>query len=278
MMENTKKCLIVGLPNAGKSTYIGAFWAIEKDGGTGHKLTCTEYPSDTTYLDALKKNWLEQTVVSRTVNIEPQEIHLKLHSEITGNTLELHIPDFKGEVFQRILSNNVMEKAVQWCNETDCILYFIKYAKEDILQDEIPQISEFVEPSQTEFPRTESTIMQIEDISEWTQNIMLLKYLHSQVDCNIPLAICISAWDKVNTDLPIESWVKSKHPFLYNFIQHHFTNVKYYGVSAQGLEYKDEKFDEYQQLTELKQRAYVYTNNKSHDITEPFDFLITQYK
>ena len=38
MMENTKKCLIVGLPNAGKSTYIGAFWAIEKDGGTGHKL------------------------------------------------------------------------------------------------------------------------------------------------------------------------------------------------------------------------------------------------
>ena len=52
--------------------------------------------------------------------------------------------------------------------------------------------------------------------------------------------------------------------------------MKYYGVSAQGLEYKDEKFDEYQRLTELKQRAYVYTDNKSHDITEPFDFLITQ--
>ncbi|MCI7173691.1 MAG: hypothetical protein ACLU17_19110 [Phocaeicola vulgatus] len=276
MMENTKKCLIVGLPNAGKSTYIGAFWAIEKDGGTGHKLTCKEYPSDTTYLDALKKSWLEQTVVSRTVNIEPQEIHLKLHSETTGNTLELHIPDFKGEVFQRILSNNVIEKAVQWCRETDCILYFIKYAKEDILQDEIPQTSESIEPVQTEFARTESTTMQIEDISEWTQNIMLLKYLHTQVDHNIPLAICISAWDKVNTNLPIESWIESKHPFLYNFIRHHFTNVKYYGVSAQGLEYKDEKFDEYQRLTELKQRAYVYTDNKSHDITEPFDFLITQ--
>lgn len=273
MMENTKKCLIVGLPNAGKSTYIGAFWAIEKDGGTGHKLTCKEYPSDTTYLDALKKSWLEQTVVSRTVNIEPQEIHLKLHSETTGNALELHIPDFKGEVFQRILSNNVMDKAAQWCGETDCILYFIKYAKEDILQDEIPQTSE---SARTESARTESTTMQIEDISEWTQNIMLLKYLHTQVKHNTPLAICISAWDKVNTNLPIESWVESEHPFLYNFIRHHFTNVKYYGVSAQGLEYKDEKFDEYQRLTELKQRAYVYTDNKSYDITEPFDFLITQ--
>lgn len=251
MMENTKKCLIVGLPNAGKSTYIGAFWAIEKDGGTGHKLTCKEYPSDTTYLDALKKSWLEQTVVSRTVNIEPQEIHLKLHSETTGNTLELHIPDFKGEVFQRILSNNVMDKAAQWCEETDCILYFIKYAKEDILQDEIPQTSESIESVQTEFARIESTTMQIEDISEWTQNIMLLKYLHTQVDSNIPLAICISAWDKVNTNLPIESWVNSNRPFLYNFIRHHFTNVKYYGVSAQGLEYKDENLTNINDLRNL---------------------------
>jgi GTPase SAR1 family protein len=270
-MEKTKKCLIVGLPSAGKSTYIGAFWAIEKDGGTNHKLTCKEYPSDTTYLDALKKSWLEQTVVERTLNIEPQEIRLKLHSETTRNTLELHIPDFKGEVFQRILSNNVAEKAVQWCNDTDCILYFIKYANEDILQDEISQVAENKDTIQRE-----STAMQITDISEWTQNIMLLKYLHTHVDSDIPLAICISAWDKVNTELSIESWVKSKHPFLYNFIQEHFSNVKYFGVSAQGLEYKDEKFEEYQRLTELKQRAYIYTDKKSHDITEPFEFLINQ--
>lgn len=270
-MENIRKCLIVGLPSAGKSTYIGAFWAIEKDGGTNHKLTCKEYPSDTTYLDALKKNWLEQNIVERTLNIEPQEICLKLHSEVTGNALELYIPDFKGEVFQRILSNNAAEKAVQWCNETDCILYFIKYTNEDILQDEIPQTTATHEPTQRE-----TTAMQIIDISEWTQNIMLLKYLHTHVDSDIPLAICISAWDKVSTELSIESWVKSKHPLLYNFIQEHFSNVKYFGVSAQGLEYKEEKFEEYQRLTELKQRAYVYTDKKSHDITEPFEFLINQ--
>jgi len=274
-MENTKKCLIVGLPSAGKSTYIGAFWAIEKDGGTGHKLTCKEYPSDTTYLDALKKNWLEQTIVDRTVNIEPQDIRLKLYSETTGNELELHIPDFKGEAFQRILSNNVMEKVVEWCNNADCILYFIEYAKDDILQDEMPQ-ADVLDAAQTELTQRESTTMQIKDISKWTQNIMLLKYLHTQVGRDIPLAICISAWDKVNTELPIESWIKANHLFLYNFIQHHFTNVKYYGVSAQGLEYREENFDEYQRLTEQKQRAYIYTNSKSHDITEPFDFLITQ--
>ncbi|MDD2245193.1 MAG: hypothetical protein WDA68_11985 [Phycisphaerae bacterium] len=270
-MGNTKKCLIVGLPSAGKSTYIGAFWAIEKDGGTNHKLTCKEYPSDTTYLDALKKSWLEQTIVDRTLNIEPQEIRLKLHSESTGNTLELHIPDFKGEIFQRILSNNITENVTHWCNEADCILYFIKYANEDILQDEIPQPTTTIELGQRE-----PTAMQVTDISEWTQNVMLLKYLHTQIDSNIPLAICISAWDKVNTELSIESWIKSKHPFLYNFIQQHFSNVRYYGISAQGFEYKDDMFEKYQKLTELKQRAYVYTDKISHDITEPFEFLINQ--
>lgn len=275
-MGNTKKCLIVGLPSAGKSTYIGAFWAIEKDGGTGHKLTCKEYPSDTTYLDALKKSWLEQTVVKRTVNVEPQDIRLKLHSEATGNELELHIPDFKGEAFQRILSNNVMEKVTEWCNNADSILYFIKYAKEDILQDELPDASAEQNMAEQDTHQKESAIMRVEDISEWTQNVMLLKYLHSQVGGKTPLSICFSAWDKVNTEQPIESWVKSKHPFLYNFIQHHFSKVKYYGISAQGLEYDDEKFDEYQRLTEMKQRAYVYTNSRSYDITEPFDFLITQ--
>jgi hypothetical protein len=275
-MENTKKCLIVGLPNAGKSTYIGAFWAIEKDGGTDHKLTCKEYPSDTTYLDALKKSWLEQTIVKRTVNIDPQDIRLKLHSVATGDELELHIPDFKGEVFQRVLSNNVMEKVSEWCGNADCILYFIKYTKEDMLQDEIPEAPADQNAVENDFVRKESATMQVEDISEWVQNIMLLKYLHAQVGSEIPLSICFSAWDKVNTKHPIESWIKSKHPLLYNFIQHHFSKVKYYGISAQGLEYQDEKFDEYQRLTELKQRAYVYTNNCSYDITEPFDFLIAQ--
>lgn len=272
MMDDIKKCLIVGLPNAGKSTYIGAFWAIEKDGDTGHKLTCKKYPSDTTYLDALKKSWLEQTPVNRTVNVEPQEIHLTLSSEQTEKELELHIPDFKGEVFQRILSNNVTDKVIQWCNETDCILFFIKYTTADILQDEIDGI----EPASNDNIRRESAIMKVEDISEWIQNIMLLKYLHSKIDNDIPLAICISAWDKVETELPIDLWVQKNYPFFFNFINYHFNKVKFYGVSAQGLEYDDTKIDEYQSLTEKKQRAYIYTDKKSYDITEPFNFLISQ--
>lgn len=46
------KCLAIGLQDTGKTSYITAFWAIEKDGNTKHKLTFDKYPSDTSYLDS----------------------------------------------------------------------------------------------------------------------------------------------------------------------------------------------------------------------------------
>lgn len=52
-MENNMKCLAIGLQDTGKTSYITAFWAIEKDGNTKHKLTFDKYPSDTSYLDSM---------------------------------------------------------------------------------------------------------------------------------------------------------------------------------------------------------------------------------
>lgn len=52
-MENNMKCLAIGLQDTGKTSYITAFWAIEKDGNTKHKLTFDKYPSDTSYLGSV---------------------------------------------------------------------------------------------------------------------------------------------------------------------------------------------------------------------------------
>lgn len=271
-MKETKKCVIVGLPGAGKSTFIGAFWAIEKNGDSGHKLTCVKYPEDTVYLDELKKNWLEQSKVQRTLSEIPQEMRLTLHSSSLNEDLELHIPDFKGEIFQKVLMNNVSEETSNWFNTAECIIYFIKNSPPDTLQDEMPSDDSNEINSKNMKPQP----IQINDISEWTQNIMLLKYLCNQMGNDIPISICLSAWDEINTTLTVDHWIETNRPFFYNFISHHFTNFKLFAISAQGLEYNDEKFEEYQRFTELKERAYVYTDLKSFDITEPLDYLITK--
>ncbi len=73
-MEDKHSCLMVGLPSAGKSTYLAAFWAIEKEGNTGHLVSCRRYPPKTKYLDELKNNWLQQELVKRTTL--GSEIHI----------------------------------------------------------------------------------------------------------------------------------------------------------------------------------------------------------
>lgn len=271
----TKQCLIVGLPDAGKSTYIGAFWAIEKDGKTNHKLTCIEYPNDTSYLDALKSHWLHQQIVSRTPLIAPEEISLKLHSNDLNENLELHIPDFKGELFQNVLINNVSKKLLEWLEKAECVLYFLQKTDSDIFEEEIHNKTK--DEDKANFDKR---IMQVTDMSYWIKNIMLLKYLSRKKGNDIKITICISSWDKVidGDAKSVEEWVQTNEPFFYLFVKNHFKKVKFYGISAQGLDYdkrSDTKtFDAVQELTDKGQRAYVYTTKKSYDITEPLASLL----
>ena len=75
-MESTN-ILLAGLPAAGKSTYIAALWAVEKDGKSGHLLTCDERPSESFYVDGMSDNWTVLKEVRRTTLAQPME-HLPL--------------------------------------------------------------------------------------------------------------------------------------------------------------------------------------------------------
>ena len=76
----SKNILLAGLPSVGKSTYITALWAVEKDGKSGHLLTCDGYPSDSSYVDGMRDKWMVLEPVRRTTFAEPQEIVLPMKS------------------------------------------------------------------------------------------------------------------------------------------------------------------------------------------------------
>lgn len=123
-MENNMKCLAVGLQDTGKTSYITAFWAIEKNGNTGHKLTFEKYPSDTSYLDSMAISWLDQAIVQRS-QINITELTFDLIHMGSGRQFQMTIPDFKGERFKLILQNETVEEVDNWLKQADCLLFFL---------------------------------------------------------------------------------------------------------------------------------------------------------
>lgn len=268
-MEDKHTCLMVGLPCAGKSTYIAAFWAIEKEGNTGHNVSCRRYPSDTTYLDELKNKWLRQELVQRTVL--STRVELDLVNIENNQELVLQIPDFKGEDFHSILMNEVNDTLFQWIKKADSILFFVPQFSMPALKDEVIAGDESRDAKS-------NPAFTLTSVSLLTQNIMLLKYLSDTCGMATPISICFSAWDEIDTESKsVEEWLHREYPFFYNFVTNHFCKYRFFGVSAQGKKYGeggndfDEELDE---LTEKKQRAYVFTDHKSNDITEPLSFLL----
>lgn len=271
-METTN-ILLAGLPAAGKSTYITALWAVEKDGKSGHLLTCDGLPSESSYIDSMRENWMVLKEVRRTTFAEPQEIVLPMKNSKTLEKVNLSLPDFKGEIFQSVLDNAVSEEINDWCDKSRGILFMLNLggSSPQMLQE---QISEETKPR----VGLEKVVMTSSDIDPSIQNVLLLKYLYERMsDC--PIVICFSSWDV--TDCPdgksIDKWVMENHPCIYNYIKEHFSTFKFYGISAQGADYgelNENSGDDLAEKTTLKERAFIYSDAKTFDITEPIDFLI----
>lgn len=272
-MEKTN-ILLAGLPAVGKSTYIAALWAVEKDGKSGHLLTCEDFPSDSSYIDIMKSNWIELKDVRRTTFAEPTEIVLPMKNNRTGVSINLALPDFQGEVFQRVLSNAISHDIEEWCDKSNSILFMLRLptSSPEMLQEEISDDTE---------PRIgmDKVIMQTYNIDKAIQNVLLLKFLYERMgDC--PISVCFSLWDMADnsSNISIEEWVKLNHPCIFNYIVEHFSAYKFFGVSSQGSSYEglsEQQEEELSAKTIEKKRAYVYTDKVSYDITEPIVFLIS---
>lgn len=269
-MSNNKKCLVVGLQDTGKSTYMAAFWIIEKDGNSGHQLTFDKYPDNTQYLDAIGNNWLEQEPVNRSSNIS-QELEFNLKDK-NGSVIELAFPDFKGERYKLILQNEVPAEIEAWLKESDRILFFLPPTNEQVFNEEM------VVDKNLSAERKPAPTFNVDEIEPWIQNIELLKYIY-EVKGDIKVVFCVSKWDiNIAKNVSIQKWIEQEHLFFHNFIKYHFSNVKYFGVSAQGLNYdKRGELTEamVSELTDQGKRAYISSGtDKDYDITKPLAWLL----
>lgn len=265
------KCLIAGLPAAGKSTYIGALAYSLQNPANNQLLKLSETPDDLSYLNKLTDSWLTLQKMERTTRGFANNIDFELERVTDGKTFSVSLPDIAGEDYESIVYQNA-EVIKKWSEELDSLLLFINYRQDCYLKEQLGD----TEPLDK---TKEPPLFSINDMSAIVQNVLMLKELHILFPWK-KLAIGLSSWDKYfNTySSPVEM-LKQRVPFLYNFVMHYFPDAYIFGISAQGDEYVEDENAKSKlfEKTENGTRAFIVDKDgvKSYDLTLPLNFLIS---
>ena len=275
-----KKCFIAGMPGAGKTTYIAALWDIIKRNGGGLELQFSTSPENTSYLNEIWEYWVSMKKIERSKTPAPDNITINVKKTAVNEELALEIPDFMGEQFQKIIDHTLPDTIKKWIEQSDRMLYLINNLNDtlkDDIEDEDAQSSEEKDRNKE---REEALRLAPEKMMQASQNMMVLKYIYNHAKMK-KVAVGLSAWDvKMTGGKTPEEFLKHRSPALYNFIKLHFNECVFFGVSAQGFDYKDTaaKANEMQEKTRKSNRAFIVFDKEtdpSPDLTKPLNYLIS---
>lgn len=291
-----RKCLIAGLPDAGKSTYLGALWYVinndvNKD-KMSLKVSANNPPENLEQLSILSNRWLKVEDMDRTSTDVPSNISFNLVPQSGGEDFTLEVPDFRGESIQQIITQNQPKEFDEWCERADTMLYLMSNIAPSLFADDY-QIDEDEEEAEEKGKKNTEPEFEVKKMSAAAQNMLILRYLAEKKQYK-KVVVCLTAWDKVMVSYPDktpEEYVKEVSPALYNLIKYYYHHVTFYGLSAQGSEYEYESFtgsDGQKQMrvteackkrlreaTRKGERAFVIVDKeKNADITMPIAELL----
>ena len=299
-------CLIAGLPDSGKSTYLGALWYVTQNASGKIELALRasneNMPENTSLLEGLSRKWHNVEDMDRTSNDAPENISFLMCPMGSEDEISIEVPDFRGESIRQIITENQPSEFDDWCVKADNLLFFISDVKAGIFADDFEDDEEKTDAAEksTEEDKTDENppVLELEpkNITPAAQNMLILRYLYEYYRFK-KIVICLTAWDKVIKDndgkpKDPEEYLMEQSPALCHFITFHFDHVKYFGLSAQGDDYDYVKKGEgdsdnkrvteeckkrLQKLTRDCQRAFVFDGvTKSYDITLPIAEFLKQ--
>ncbi|EMS72802.1 TRAFAC clade GTPase domain-containing protein [Ruminiclostridium cellobioparum] len=277
---DSKSCFILGLPSAGKTSYLAALAYSLQQKQVETKLHWESFSGDHQYLASLAETWLTAEPVSRTsTGLQQTSLTICL-SDCEGKIFNITFPDLSGETFQKqYVDREIDGSMADSIINGNGILVFINPREiiEPALISELPlehrlkpvPNTEILEREPANADPTEVQIVELlQDIEFLTKNKRYKK---------VPLSIIVSAWDIVDASYSIpETCIRERIPLLWQFLKANddIFLTSYYGVSAQGGSLDTGEESEYlidQFETNPAERIVVVNNagEKSHDITLP---------
>src|SRR4029077_12695255 len=95
------KVLAIGLPEAGKTTFLAALWHVAEGEEVSGSLRLDRISEDAKHLNAIKNDWLSFQIVGHTNLGQEKFTSLHLRDEKFGSLGEIIFPDLSGEAFER---------------------------------------------------------------------------------------------------------------------------------------------------------------------------------
>jgi len=231
----------VGLPGAGKTTYLAAFWGSCR-AATAPTYEVLGFPSPETreYLQTIADAWFGGRKVERTASATWAPISLTLRAQL-GPTLELRVPDLSGEAFRdAAAARSVDERVADLVRGSDCVMFFINAATartpvylSDLGHDGADDAGNEAEAEDFDPTALESDVLNAE-------LLQLMPLLTDAPERPPPVAVIISAWDQVDRlGQPPREWLRLNQPMFSQVLDEYgrAAPTEVFGVSAQGGDY-----------------------------------------
>jgi hypothetical protein len=275
------QCLMVGLPETGKTTFLAALWHVAKSHEVPGSLRLEKREGDQEYLNNIANSWSKCAELVRTPGEGEMGVAILLRDPGTSRIVRLSIPDMSGELFKsQWESRNCTSEFADLVSEAGGCLFFLhpgKLVETQWIADANATLEEWAgadEAAEAEESPPGSD-WEAKTAPTQVQMVELLQFISELTEGQIRLAVIVSAWDLVNTDATPAEWAEKRMPLLWQYIASNpsLYAVSYMGVSAQGGERSDAALLEHDTASH---RIRVHaTDAKEHDITHPVRWLMS---
>lgn len=278
--------LAIGLPGAGKTSFLAALWDVVDKKEVPGALILDKLQDERGYVQQIRTSWVGLQDVGRTQAGSISPITMSLKVSATSPAEAITFPDLSGEAYDTQLTDRELRADfAALARDASGVILFIHPATNT------PGTRiEVVEKVLAGIP-TASTPAVDQPTGSWDTSkiptqaklVELLQFLDVTAETDYPISVVISAWDVVikankgKRQAPA-TWLNADMPLLSQYLIAHNQRHRHkvFGVSAVGGDLKDD----IDRLKKQKpfQRILVDAGDgkPNNDITLPIKWLISE--
>jgi hypothetical protein len=237
-------CLVVGLPDAGKSSFLAALYHVVEAGNVEGALTLSALSADREHLNSIRQAWLECREIGRTTVASEQTVHMSFSEAGGQDGIALVFPDLSGETFRRMWTDRAWPVDFDLLVRDSVAILLLVHPERIVPPVRIDQ----ARPLLALVGGDVGVASGPDAASDWLPEssptqVILVDILQSLVAARHaadlrPARICVivSAWDLVPSGAEPARVIKDRLPLLYQFLEANASTQEWraFGVSAFG--------------------------------------------